>query len=117
MTAKRQTKGKKMKLFVIHRLEELDSNVPETEIGGVFLTEIGANEALADWILELAKKDSDFARDLAEDENHEDLDPTAKGIPTREYILSEIVSTGGYTVYANTNLYKFDITETFLTEK
>lgn len=98
-----------MKVYVLTKLEDCYGNTTDVDVRGVYGREDLAMDALADWIMELAKEDGDFSDCLLHDENHEDI-PKRGNEKIRKYVREEA---GGYCYYvwAYDSSYKFDIFE------
>jgi hypothetical protein len=120
-----------MKVYAVTILEELDMNVPENDLRGVYTKREDAEKALVEWILDLMDNDEYLMDSLLRDENHKDIpgsllsgdDEEEEKVPEEidrkaisEYLLSEIKTSGGYYVWGNNNSYHFDIFERDLSD-
>ena len=95
-----------MNVYVATILTELDRDVPENGVIGVYKGKDDAIDAIADEIVSKAKRDKDFHRSLLSDENHEDFPGIEDEEKAKRYVKDEFC--GGYYVFDGVDSYHFD---------
>lgn len=97
-----------MKAYAVTRLTELDGELPEKSIFGIFKDEETAKKKMAEWITDTANLDVDFMEALKNDDNHEDFPKgTFDETEVRKFIVEEYGS--AYYVYGYGNIYNYEV--------
>ena len=97
-----------MKAYAVTRLVELDGEMPETFIMGVYRDAEEAKKRMAEWITDSAQLDVDFMDALCADENHEDF---PRGEFDEKAVQKFITEEYGdaYYVYSCGNCYNYEV--------